>query len=97
MIHAVGPVWRGGDEGEDVDLASAVLAALRLADELGAKSIALPAISTGIFGFPAARAAEISIQVARSFAANSRVVERIVFCLFDDESLEVFRKELQKN
>jgi len=96
VIHAVGPVWRGGDKGEDVDLASAVLAALRLADELGAKSIALPAISTGIFGFPAARAAEISIRAARSFAATSRSVERIVFCLFDDESLEVFRKELQK-
>ena len=96
VIHTVGPVWRGGDEGEGVDLASAVLAALRRADEIGARSVALPAISTGVFGFPAARAAEISIGAARSFAASTRVVEWIIFCLVDEESCEVFRKELEK-
>jgi O-acetyl-ADP-ribose deacetylase (regulator of RNase III) len=96
VIHAVGPVWRGGEEAEEVDLASAVLAALRRAEEVGARSVAIPAISTGVFGFPAARAAEISIGVARSFAASARVVESIVFCLFDEESCEVFRKELEK-
>lgn len=96
VIHAVGPVWRGGDQDEEMSLASAVLAALGRAEAIGAKSIALPAISTGVFGFPAARAAEISIGVARSFAASARVVEWIVFCLIDEESCELFRKELEK-
>jgi O-acetyl-ADP-ribose deacetylase (regulator of RNase III) len=96
VIHAVGPVWRGGGQDEEMSLASAVLAALGRAEAIGAKSVALPAISTGVFGFPAARAAEISIGVARSFAASARVVEWIVFCLIDEESCELFRKELEK-
>src|SRR5713101_1428983 len=52
VIHAVGPVWRGGDSGEEIQLASAVLAALGRADEVGARSVALPAISAGVYGFP---------------------------------------------
>jgi O-acetyl-ADP-ribose deacetylase (regulator of RNase III) len=96
VIHAVGPVWRGGDEGEDLLLASAVLAALGRAEEAGAKSVALPAISTGVFGYPAERAAKISVGAARTFARDARGVERIVFCLFDDDRFEVFRKELEK-
>jgi O-acetyl-ADP-ribose deacetylase (regulator of RNase III) len=96
VIHAVGPVWRGGDEGEEVDLASAVLAALRRAEEVGARSVALPAISTGVFGFPVERAAEIAIAVARSFARTAPTLERIVFCLYDEPTYEVFRKEMEK-
>ncbi|HEX9287266.1 MAG TPA: macro domain-containing protein [Thermoanaerobaculia bacterium] len=96
VIHAVGPVWRGGDKGEETELASAVLAALARAEEVGAKSVALPAISTGVFGFPVERAAEISIRMARTFAATARVVERILFCLFDEASFDVFEKELER-
>lgn len=94
VIHAVGPVWRGGGAGEEELLASAIASALERAEEIGAKSVALPAISTGIYRFPLERAAEISIREARRFAAGARSVERIVFCLFDAAALAEFRKAL---
>jgi O-acetyl-ADP-ribose deacetylase (regulator of RNase III) len=96
VIHAVGPVWRGGNAGEEAALASAVGAALARAEEVGARSVALPAISAGIFGFPLERAAEISVTRARDFAHTARVVERIVFCLFDERTAGVFRKQVEK-
>jgi O-acetyl-ADP-ribose deacetylase len=92
VIHAVGPIWHGGGEGEEMLLASAVRAALKRADEVGARSVALPAISAGVYGFPLARAAELSIGVARSFAAEARSVSRIVFCLYDDSALAAFER-----
>src|SRR5262245_52258974 len=79
VIHAVGPVWRGGSDREEELLASTVSSALRRAEEIGAKSVALPAVSTGIYGFPLERAAEISLAAAREFASGARSVERIVF------------------
>jgi O-acetyl-ADP-ribose deacetylase (regulator of RNase III) len=94
VIHAVGPVWRGGGSGEEELLASAVRSALDRAEEIGAKSVALPAISTGIYGFPLEKAAEISVAEARRFAHEATAVERIVFCLFDDRAYAVFRKAL---
>jgi O-acetyl-ADP-ribose deacetylase (regulator of RNase III) len=96
VIHAVGPVWRGGNAGEDADLASAVSSALARAEEIGAKSVALPAISTGAFGFPVERAARISVTAARTFAREARVVEKIVYCLFDERTFEIFRSELER-
>ena len=96
VVHAVGPVWRGGGEGEEAALASAVRSALARAEEVGARSVALPAISAGIFGFPVDRAAEIAVGSARAFADRATVVERIVFCLFDERTLEVFRTEVEK-
>jgi len=92
VIHAVGPVWRGGGEGEGRLLGSAVAAALERAEEIGAKSVALPALSTGVYGFPIGRAAEISIREARRFASGARSVQRIVFCLFDDAALAAFQQ-----
>jgi O-acetyl-ADP-ribose deacetylase (regulator of RNase III) len=97
VIHAVGPVWRGGNAGEDAFLASAVRAALASAEEVGAKSVALPAISTGVFGYPVERAARVSIAAARTFAGTARKVERICFCLYDDHAFETFRRELEKD
>ncbi len=94
IIHAVGPVWRGGQDAEQMQLAAAVLAALDRAEELGAKSIALPAISTGVYGFPLEEAAGISIAVAKSFAARAQKVERIVFILYDDNALQAFQHVL---
>ena len=96
VIHAVGPVWRGGSGGEEAELASAVGAALERAEEVGARSVAMPAISTGVFGFPVERAAEISVAAARSFAEAAKVVERIVFCVFDDRTAAAFRREVEK-
>jgi O-acetyl-ADP-ribose deacetylase (regulator of RNase III) len=94
VIHAVGPVWRGGQEGEEVLLASAVRSSLARAEEIGAKSVALPAIATGVYGFPLDRAAGISVGEARGFAARARSLERIVFCLFDGHALAAFEKAL---
>ena len=94
IIHAVGPVWKGGSFGEEMLLASAVLQALRRGEDMGAASVAIPAISTGVFGFPLALAAGISVAAARSFAPNAEYVQRIVFCLLDDETYGAFEKAL---
>jgi O-acetyl-ADP-ribose deacetylase (regulator of RNase III) len=66
--------------------------ALKRADEIGAKSVALPALSTGVYGFPMEKAAAISVQQARRFAPDARHVERIVFCLFDEDAFEAFER-----
>jgi O-acetyl-ADP-ribose deacetylase (regulator of RNase III) len=96
VIHAVGPRWQGGEQGEETALASAVLAALSRAEEIGARSVAIPAISTGVFGFPLERAAEISVAMAKSFSRTAVGLQRIVFCLFDEQSFEIFRNEAER-
>jgi O-acetyl-ADP-ribose deacetylase (regulator of RNase III) len=96
VIHAVGPVWKGGNYGEEMLLASAVLQALRRGEDIGATSIALPAISTGVFGFPLDMAAEISIAAARSFAPSAEYVQRIIFVLLDDKTHAAFEAALRK-
>ncbi|RMG49287.1 MAG: macro domain-containing protein [Acidobacteria bacterium] len=98
VIHAVGPVWHGGEQGEDEKLRSAVWNSLKLADERGFRSIALPAISSGIFGFPKDRCAHILLATAREFAEqhpDSRLQE-IRFVLFDQPTLEAFAAEFRQ-
>ena len=82
--------------GEEMLLASAVLQALRRAEDMGATSVAVPALSAGTFGFPLEMAAEISIAAARSFAPGAEYVQRIIFCLYDDDVHEAFEKALAK-
>lgn len=82
VVHAVGPVWRGGDAGEDEALGSCYRRAIDLAVEAGARSIAFPAISTGIFGFPLERATRIALAEARAGLARHASLERIVLCCF---------------
>jgi O-acetyl-ADP-ribose deacetylase (regulator of RNase III) len=96
VIHAVGPVWKGGTFGEEMLLASAVLQALRRGEDIGATSIAIPAISTGVFGFPLDMAAAISVAAARSFAPTAEYVQRIVFCLYDEQAYSAFETALRK-
>jgi O-acetyl-ADP-ribose deacetylase len=91
IIHTVGPVWRGGNAGEDELLASCYRASLRLAEQLRARSIAFPAISTGIYGFPKLRAAEISVREMRLQGANSPL-QQVIFCCFDEETRAIYRK-----
>jgi O-acetyl-ADP-ribose deacetylase len=87
VIHAVGPVWSGGDKGEDDLLASCYRTALALAAEHHLTSIAYPAISTGIYRFPADRAARIAVgTVASEIAAAPRGIGRVVFCCFSEAS-----------
>jgi O-acetyl-ADP-ribose deacetylase (regulator of RNase III) len=85
VIHTVGPVWRGGAHGEPELLASCYRRCLEVADELGAASVAFPAISTGIFGFPAGPAAEIAGSTLRSAAPSS--VQESVLVAFDAATL----------
>jgi len=94
IIHAVGPVWKGGSYGEEMLLASAVLQALRRAEDIGATTVAMPAISAGTFGFPMDKAAQISVAAARSFAPNAEYVKKVVFCLYDDAAYDAFQQAL---
>lgn len=80
VIHTVGPVWKGGDRGEPAVLASCYRRCLEVADELGARSVAFPAISTGIFGYPPDRAARIAVDTLRSTPTS---VERTRLIAFD--------------
>lgn len=93
IVHAVGPRWRGGQQGEAELLANCYRRSLQLADTVGAKSIAFPAISTGIYGFPAAQAADIAVKTIR--AADTRV-ERVVLVAFDKATLELYRRLLRE-
>jgi O-acetyl-ADP-ribose deacetylase (regulator of RNase III) len=87
VIHAVGPVWHDGGKGEDDLLASCYRTALALAAEHRLASIAYPSISTGVYGFPADRAARIALgTVAAEIAAAPRGIMRVVFCCFSDEA-----------
>ncbi len=90
VIHAVGPVWGDGDE--DAKLAAAVTGSLRVADGLGLESISLPAISTGIFGFPKERAAGVILSAIQDyFAANpTSGMKQVRIVLYDQPTLDVF-------
>lgn len=88
VIHAVGPVWRGGGTGEDDLLAGCYRASLALARGHKLGSIAFPAISTGVYRFPADRAARIAVSTVVAEAAANRAVGRVIYCCFSEESAE---------
>lgn len=91
VIHAVGPVWGDGDE--DAKLAAAVNGSLKVADELGLESIAFPAISTGIFGFPKERAGRVILAAIREyFERNPSKIRLIRLVLYDAETVSAFQK-----
>jgi O-acetyl-ADP-ribose deacetylase len=90
VIHAVGPIWRGGHGGEPELLASAYRSALRLAGEHRLRSIAFPAISTGIYGYPLQAATEVAVAAVREGVPGSSL-ERVVFACFSDEALQAYR------
>src|SRR5512135_490955 len=94
VIHAVGPVWRGGGADEDRLLASCYRNSLALAVEHGIRSIAFPAISTGIYGFPAERAAGIAMAEVRRFLAADPSLDRVIFCCFDEAARAHYRRAL---
>jgi O-acetyl-ADP-ribose deacetylase (regulator of RNase III) len=94
VIHAVGP--RMGEGNEDQKLKNATLNSLRRADEQAMKSIAFPAISTGIFGFPMERAAGIMLGAVKEYLEGETGLARIVFCLFSQEAYSVFARTFQK-
>lgn len=91
VIHTVGPVWRGGGQGEDALLESCYHTALDLAQSHNARSVAFPAISTGIFSFPADRAAVIAVRTVHDFLAANAIPGKVIFCCFGAASVDAHR------
>jgi O-acetyl-ADP-ribose deacetylase (regulator of RNase III) len=96
VIHAVGPVWAGGGKGEDALLARCYSESLRLAAERGLRSVAFPAISTGVYRFPLERATRIAVAEVRRALAGATSVERVVFCCFSDGDRAVYEAVLDE-
>jgi O-acetyl-ADP-ribose deacetylase (regulator of RNase III) len=94
VIHTVGPIWHGGDQGEPGLLASAYRESLKLAAENNLSSISFPSISTGAYGYPVDRAARIAIKEVVSFLSTTTSVKEVVFVLFDSRTFEAYADTL---
>jgi O-acetyl-ADP-ribose deacetylase len=94
VIHAVGPVWHGGSQGEDAALASCYRRAIELGQANGLASIAFPAISTGVYRFPADRAATVAVRATADALAMAPTITRIVFCCFSEASARLHERAL---
>ena len=94
VIHTVGPVWRGGQANEDQLLADAYANSLRLAQQHGLRSIAFPAISTGVYGFPPDRAARIAVATVADHLRAGGDIDRTVFCCFSPASADLHARAL---
>lgn len=93
IFHAVGPVWNGGGMGEAEKLAGCYRRCFELARELGVRSMAFPAISTGIYGFPKQPAAETAVGICREMA-KAAGVELVEFCCFDEDTAQIYERLL---
>ncbi|WP_354674529.1 O-acetyl-ADP-ribose deacetylase [Cupriavidus alkaliphilus] len=94
VIHAVGPVWQGGSQGEEEQLGNAYRNSIRLAAQHHLRTLAFPNISTGIYGFPRERAADIAIAAVREALAEAPEIEQVTFVCFDDENYRLYRERL---
>jgi O-acetyl-ADP-ribose deacetylase len=97
VIHTVGPIW--GDQSEEESdslLRKAIHGSLKLADERGLKTVAFPAISTGIYRYPVARAAALMLAEAAEYLRGGTALERVIFCLFDDATYRAFERTIEK-
>lgn len=92
IIHTAGPIWRGGNYGEDQLLADCYRNCLLIAAQKGLQSIALPSISTGTYRFPLDRAARIAIDAISSFLANNQTLQKIIMVAFDDTTFNQYQK-----
>jgi O-acetyl-ADP-ribose deacetylase (regulator of RNase III) len=96
VVHAVGPVWRGGERGEQELLASCYRRAVEVSDQLECSSLAFPSISTGIYSFPIEQAAPIALSTAIAAAEDSQHVTRLRFVLFSEPDLAVYEAEAER-
>ena len=94
VIHAVGPVWQGGGGNEDALLAAAYRNSLAIAAKQRLRTIAFPAISTGIFGFPLERATRIAVKTVREFLSHDTTIQRVLFVCFDLPTEAMYRRVL---
>ena len=94
VIHTVGPVWHGGDRMEAQTLADAYKNSLKLAAANNYRSIAFPAISTGVYGYPKEEAAEIAVRTVTAFLTRYNPLERVLFVCFDEETAAIYRRLL---
>ena len=94
VIHAVGPVWRGGEHGEPELLASCYRRSIELASAAGAVSLAFPGISTGVYGYPVELAARVAVGAVRSALIDHPDIEAVVFCCFSAADLAVYQRAL---
>jgi O-acetyl-ADP-ribose deacetylase len=90
VIHTVGPVWKGGGDGEPELLAACYLHSLEIAAGRGLETIAFPAISTGIYGYPLEPAAEIAVATARAFTVKATSLREVIFCCFSRRDLGIY-------
>ncbi len=95
VIHTVGPVWNGGSKNEDTVLTNAYRNSLMLAVSNSLRTIAFPNISTGIYGFPKDRAADIALNTVKEFLETNRSLQKIVFCCFDRDNYEIYQTRLK--
>lgn len=96
IIHTVGPIWRGGSQGEADQLASCYQRSLELASQHGFRSIAFPSISTGAYCYPVESAARIATGVVRDFLNRNDTVDAVVFCCFSNHDFEVYQRLLRR-
>jgi len=94
VVHAVGPMWHGGTEGEAEQLASAYRLAIELADSKGLRTIAFPSISTGIFGYPVGLAAPVALRAVKNALATTRITSDATFVLFDQATYDAYAEAL---
>lgn len=94
VIHAVGPIWRGGTNHEKELFAGCYEKSLAIAESSGLKTIAFPNISTGIYGFPKELAAQIAVNIVRSFIISSNEIEKVIFICFDEENYNIYKRML---
>lgn len=94
VIHTVGPIWRGGNNGEAQFLQNAYSNSLKLAAENGVQTIAFPNISTGVYGFPKEKAAPIAIETLKKYLTDHLQISQVYFVCFDSENYELYRRLL---
>jgi O-acetyl-ADP-ribose deacetylase (regulator of RNase III) len=97
VIHTVGPIWGGGHESEDELLANCYRRALELAVQNGVRSVAFPAISTGIYGFPLERATRIAVREVRTFLEKTPALEKVLFVCFDRRTRDCYQRILAES
>ncbi len=96
VIHTVGPIWFGGHHGEAELLASCYARSLELAGRAALTSVAFPAISTGVYGYPREQAAEVAVAAVRRRVGEWPTIERVVFCCFDETNAELYRQIMNR-